>query len=70
MGKLATGTLAVDTLIVPIPTWHNGLGALPGVQAVMNVIYGAGRSHDREVLPDAFITTGAHRTPGIHVPQR
>ncbi|MPY67990.1 ParA family protein [Deinococcus sp. SDU3-2] len=67
VGKLAAmGALAADHLIVPVPTRHKGLDALPGLQAVMNMyhnlrpeltvglyvptMYDARRSHDREVL--------------------
>jgi chromosome partitioning protein len=67
VGKLAAmGALAADMLIVPIPTRHKGLDALPGLQAVMHMyhnlrpeltvglyvptMYDARRSHDREVL--------------------
>ncbi|WP_245808179.1 ParA family protein [Deinococcus hopiensis] len=67
VGQLAAlGALAADQLIVPIPTRHKGLDALPGLQAVLRLyhdlrpdlhvglyvptMHDARRSHDREVL--------------------
>lgn len=84
VGKLAAmGALAADMLLVPIPTRHKGLDALPGLQAVMNMyhnlrpdlsvglyvptMYDARRSHDREVLEQLR----AHLSPlADPVPQR
>lgn len=84
VGKLAAmGALAADMLIVPIPTRHKGLDALPGLQAVMHMyhnlrpeltvglyvptMYDARRSHDREV----FEQLKAHLSPLAEpVPQR